>query len=412
MGPQSAGPSSRSLALLALVGALTVLATVSGVPEVSVAPAPAPAPVGAHPDFVTLDEGGGRVRLATLGTRGPEVWPYTAASPSFARPASPINIVFDGPPRRVRRLFVRDERRDWNETANLTEGASLLDWRGLESAERYVFVRNGSGGQTAGAGAGTRTGEWREPVFQLHAGAYFGAQYHVRAYDVSAGRDRWTALQVHSEHWDWFSLTHRVDSVDDPRKRVETLLFTDPAVRSVRRQYLANGDSYDADGWTTVVHLSALALLASYAGARRPLSWLSRRTLRRGALFGGVAVVPLAVRTLGLLAWNAGLPPGVVSKALYPVLILGTPVVAVVAARGRSPEGAFSLAAGGFAVGVVLDYAWLSVSVLPASVLAHRALAAVAVGLVAAAGTGRTVRRTAVVGALLWAVAVALPLLP
>lgn len=371
----------REAALLALVVSLLVMGAVSGLPSVPLSPAPEEPSPG---------------RLIALDEDGPAVWPYVAAGRSFARPASPINLVFDADPARVQGVFVRgfDEV---NVTASGTPThPPPAEWRVLESAPRYAYV----------SPSPDAVGEWREPAYQLHHGSYFGSQSHLRVYDASTGGERWTAVQAHAEHWDWFALTHRVDSVERPRQEIERLLFDDPTVSEVRRVYFGNGDVFDADGWTTVVGLAALVAVsgASALSGRRQDRW-------RLALLLAVAAVPLLVRVVGVVAGDAGLDHDLVSRSLYVVLVLGTPAAAVLGGRRLPPWEGFALAGAGFAAAVVLDYTYLDVHVVQLPLVAHRSLAAVAVGLLAA-GTvdadGLVDPRLAA-GLVLWLVAVAVP---
>jgi len=74
---------------------------------------------------------------------------------------------------------------------------------------------------------------------------------------------------------------------------------------------------------------------------------------------------------------------GVVVAVLYPVLIGGLPLVALLNGRGLG-EAAFGMAAGGAAAAVLLDDALVTVASLAIAIAVHRGLVAVGLGLLAA----------------------------
>lgn len=378
----------REAALLVLVTSIVVMGAMNGLPWV---------PFWTEPP----DTGPGELIELSESDGAPAIWPYVAAGPSFDRPTSPINLVFAADPGRVQRVFVRGF-----DDVNVTTGGELAhppgaEWRVLESAERYVYVAPAMGAD----------GEWRAPAYQLHQGSYFGTQSHLRVYDASVGDGRWTVVQAHSEHWDWFAMTHRVDSVERPREEIEKVLFGDPSVSDVRRVYFGNRDTFDADGWTTVVTLATLFVISSATLIpRRP------QDRRRLGLLLGIAAVPLAVRGAGVLAGDAGVSPDLVSRSLYPVFVAGPPLVAVSGGRRLRPWEAFTLATAGFAAAIVLDYTFLDVGVLQLELIVHRSLAAVAVGLLAAGAAildeDASLDPRLVAGGVLWLVVLVVPHVP
>lgn len=343
----------------------------------------------AEPELVPLDE------------RGPQIWPYTSTRPDFGSGVSPINMAFDEDPKTVRRLFL-ESGGPWNATGESepersgdpTEPPALVGWHLSGGAARYVYVTED----------GDASGGWREPAYHLYRGEYFGTQRHLRVFDASVDDRSWTVVQVHSEHWDWFSLTHRVDSVDRPREEVERELFDHRRVDSIERVYHGNGDAFDADGWTTVVTIAGILVVpatrrrlpaASDALRDRPdLDAIAQR-LSRGSITGrsarwaglamGLAGMVLGVRAAGLAAEAVGLPSGPVSKLLYGTFAVGVPLVALYGGRRLDRSIAFWGGAGGFAFGLIADYAVLSVTVLSLVVAVHRTLAVVAVGVLATA---------------------------
>jgi len=90
-------------------------------------------------------------------------------------------------------------------------------------------------------------------------------------FDASSGDREWTAVQAHAGHWDRFEITHRVDSVEQPRRTIERRAIARPETTAsrpgaVRRQYFGNGDSFDGDGWVTAIRLPGIGA-AGAAGA-------------------------------------------------------------------------------------------------------------------------------------------------
>lgn len=334
--------------------------------------------------------------LVTVGDA--KLWPYVAPVRSFDRRASSTNVVVRTDPGKVRRYLAGDGA--WNETDEEWSGgtpddaAVLADetvpWRDAPGAARYTYV----------AGRG-----WFGERYQLHRGTYFGSRYHLRAYGSPDGN--WTVIQAHAEHWDWFTITHTVDSVEHAQRRVESR-FLGKARFEVRRAYHGNDDTYDADGWTTVVVLALTPLLAGTrlrSVARRVRGHATGRNRRRAALAGGLAALPLVVRFGGVLfeRYLPWLSPDAVVALWYPVLVVGVPLVAYGFGRRLSAEEAGVLAAVGLGTGLVLDYAYLGVAVLPIPVAVHRVAVVAAVGLVAA-GSRTPFRWTSGVrtGVLLW----------
>ncbi|MFB6136869.1 MAG: hypothetical protein ABEJ42_00825 [Halobacteriaceae archaeon] len=421
----------RRNTLVVLVVALTAVLMVSGTPLYTVTPAPGPD--ASAREFVRLGEDGS----------GPLVWPYTASGPTFERPVSPLNLVFETDPETVKELLRDRSIEEWNVSGPEAEGELTdhvergLPWDELHSQDRHVYVtaeRDGSG-------------EWRDTTYQLHSGDYFGAQFHLRVYNATvAGEPPWTVIQAHGEHWDWFSLTHHVDSTEEPRQEIEAVFIDAPRPISVDREYFRNGDSFDADGWTTVVEIDrsstiraagdgpptdrttpeapvgldpvVLGLLFVPAGtyAGRVAARSTTPTTRRLALFLAMAGTVLAIRIAGTTSEAVGLDHAVVSKALYLLMITGTPVVAAYLGRRLPTADAFALAGAGYAIGTMVDFMALSVGVLPIGLVVHRAVAAVALGGVAAAGVPRTLtqlRGNGLLGlsVLLWALVVLIPLL-
>ena len=278
-------------------------------------------------------------------------------------------------------------------------------WSEASGSDRYTYVRSGEPG----------SGRWIAEADQLHDGDYFGTRYHVRFYAVPDGENSWTALQVHREHFDWFRLRHTVGSLPRAQHYVESQFYDQWYIEDLSRERFTDGGILGADGWVTVVDIRYNDLLRESLGVA-PIAlavvlggvlgdWappLRRRDVREvkesvplGTRFvvmaAVIAAVPLFVRMGSLALERAEVvnSPKVVAGAFYPVLALGLPVLAYVLARSLDPQEAFAAAAFGLGVGVLADYAFLGITVLPMAVVVHRAVLVLAIGLVAVAGTDR-----------------------
>lgn len=367
----------RRVALL--VGAVVVgAALVGGLPAIST---PLDRPADAEPPLVAVDDG-----LA--------VWPYVSATRSYDRPASSINVVFHGDADRVRRLLTRvadGESQNESVPVNVTDpdriGGALVPWKDAVGADRYTYVA-------------TAESRWLAQDYQLHRGDYLGVQHHLRVYELD---DDHVAVQAHTEHWDWLLLTHVVDSLQTARLQLEEDLMDHPAVADVRRVHYRNGDTHDADGWATVFRLALLAGVG--AVARRGHEYNTVENRARVGLAVSLFAVLLGVRGLGIAAERTlAVNVETLVPVFYPLVAGGVPLVASAFGRRLSPTGAFAVGAGAFALATRLDYAVLSLSVLPVELVVHRAVAAAGVGLLAAGAGGDTERErnALVVGAGLW----------
>ncbi|NHX35306.1 MULTISPECIES: hypothetical protein [Halolamina] len=320
------------------------------------------------------------------------VWPYTSRRQSTAGRTLALNVVVYGGPDRVRRAFVDRSGTNWTVAGqNATVGAS--PWRPAHGSVRYSYVTPDRGG----------TGRWIAPEYQLAVGAYFGDRTHIRAYPGPSGN--WTALQAHTEYWDWFRLRHTVTGVEPGAAFVGRDLKDEPFVEAIDRRthgQLGGG----SDGTWITVEFAAATLL----GAAVPLTRgrLSRRDV---ALPVAILGVVLGVRAWGLAA--EAVAPGVNPKLYvavgYPVLVVGPPALASVLARDRPPVPAALLAFAGLAVAAGVDLAVVGVDPVPTHVLQHRLALAAALGVIAF-GAARTDRRVLGLGVVAWIAALAAPL--
>jgi len=389
-------------------------------------------------------------------------WPYLSPRRGFSK-RSPINVVVIGDGDQVRRALVASGDGDWqvtdeetaaaaadtyavvddggndtnasvddaaaNGSADANEGfdaATAVGWGSTSGATRYAYVDPGP----------NASGRWVTETDQLHDGTYYGSRYHIRMYESPSDDERWVAMQTHSEHFDWFTLRHRVSGSQDAQTHLERDLMALPSVDErgdVRRVYLDNSNRSDADGWATFVDLVG-ALLVGVAGATagrdrlRPLRERVAATLtdtdreRLGAVADRadkrhlatvivVVGVVLGVRMAGIALEGTGaLSMHAIAALLYPVLALGLPVSTYLIATGieRRTDAAL-VASGSFAVAVWLDYGFLGVTTLPVEVLVQRAYMFVALGLIAGGAAERATRQRrlnalVVIGGLLWAV--------
>jgi hypothetical protein len=344
---------------------------------------------------------------------GSVVWPYTSRSRSAEGRTLAVNVVVVGEPAAVRRALTDRSDANWtavdgdadvgesalglenrtdpnrtdpNRTAEGERDVGGSPWRPARGASRYTYVSAQRGGG----------GRWVESSYQLGTGTYLGRRVHVRAYPGPGGD--WTALQAHTEYWDWFRLRHTVTGVAPGARFVERDLRGEPFVERISRVYHGQGGG-GSDGWLTVVEFASAALVLGVAAPLARRRW----TLADVALPASMAALVLGVRTAGIAA--EGLLPATNPKlfvaALYPVLAAGPPAVASVLARERPASRAALLAAGGFGAGLVLDVGSVGVVTVPVRLVLHRTALVGALG-VFTLGVARADRRLAVGGAAAW----------
>ncbi|MBP1985991.1 hypothetical protein [Halolamina salifodinae] len=320
------------------------------------------------------------------------VWPYTSRHRSTEGRTLALNVVVHGEPDRVSRAFTARSDENWSQVdPNAT--VSVSPWRPAHGSVRYSYVSGDHGG----------SGEWIPPAYQLAVGTYFGERTHIRAYPSASGN--WTALQAHTEYWDWFRLRHTVTGVEPGAAFVERDLADEPFVADVSRATHGNTGG-GSDGSWLVVEFASAALLAAAVP-------LTTRRLQRADL--AVAAAPLAVvvgvRTWGLAA--EAVAPGVNPKLFvaigYPVLAAGPPLLVARFARGRPPVRAGVLALGSLTIATVLDLGFVGVADVPARIVQHRVALAAALGVVAF-GAAENHRRVVAAGLAAWAAALAAPL--
>jgi len=319
------------------------------------------------------------------------VWPYTSRRQSTAGRTLALNVVVHGEPDRVRRAFVDRSGANWT-TVGENETVDVSPWRPAHGSVRYSYV----------SPDGEGNGGWIAAEYQLGVGAYFGERTHIRAYPSASAN--WTALQAHTEYWDWFRLRHTVTGVESGASVVERDLEDEPFVDAIDRRTRGSLGGGSDSSWIAVEFTAALL------GVALPLT---RRRLSRGDIAIPVAVVGVV---LGVRAWGLAaeaVAPGVNPKLYvavgYPVLVVGPAALVSLLARDRSPVLAALLAFVGLAVAAGVDLALVGVDPIPTHIVHHRLALAAALGVVAF-GAARTGRRLLGIGAVAWLAALAAPL--
>ncbi|MBX0324327.1 hypothetical protein EGH21_14955 [Halomicroarcula sp. F13] len=382
------------------------------------------------------------------------LWPYTSRGHSFSQATLPINAIVHTDATTVYQLLTStpsgETRLYWNKTAQTWESGSAgqgnvsingtgVYWSESTGSERYTFVMTNT------------SSRWADATYQIHDGTYFGSRYHLRLYEGGSGTEEWTAIQAHHEHWDWFRLKHNVGSLSRAQHHLERDFLGTGVVREMRRERWGNGGAIDADGWVTVIEprrriafgpqyrhdrpsalapllffLPALALGA--AGSLSNLTADARATIHRvresrfsryhAALFLSTLSLPLVVRT-GAIAAERAYPaaqPQVVGAPFYVLLVAGLPAAAVAFGRHLRTTDGFTLAVAGFGTGIMADYAYLGLSVIPYGALIQRLVLLLGLGLIGAGGTRWAAERTTryrywTLGSVIWVTMLLWPLL-
>jgi hypothetical protein len=231
-------------------------------------------------------------------------------------------------------------------------------------------------------------------------------------------------MQVHTEHFDWFTLRHAVDGVEEGQRQVEQEFMSLDNVDLVWRTYLANDGPSDADGWATVVELTITlpGLLVGMLSMRdiwkrrltsvdraRARAIRNRLSIQQTFLVTSIVAIVLGVRAGGiLLEWHTGLSMHAIAGLLYPFIAVGIPIVTYVFSQQltRRMDAAVTASAA-LGIGFLLDYGYLGVEVLPIEVVIQRTGVIMALGLIAAGAAKRATRerrlnKLLVSGVLLW----------
>ncbi|MEF8856141.1 MAG: hypothetical protein V5A16_01830 [Haloplanus sp.] len=351
--------------------------------------------VAADQPTATTPERPSTDQLVAPGESDDHVWPYTSRTRSVAGRTLALNVVVHSDAERVRRVLVARTDADWS-GVDRTESEPTSPWRPAHGSVRYTYVTRDP----------NAPGRWIRPSYQLAVGTYFGQRTHIRAYPGPSGD--WTAIQAHTEYWDWFRVRHTVTGVGGGARFVEADLRGQPSVGSVSRMEHGHAGGGSDGGWTVVDLLPALVV----TGVVVPLT-RHRSIGRRLALPVTLAVLVLGVRAWGLAAEAAfpGVDPKLFVVPGYLVLAAGPPAIVATVARDRPAARTALLAAVGLGSGIALDAAVVGVGSLPPRVLFHRVALMAALGVVALGvgdddGDGRIVGA----GVVAWSVALVAPL--
>ncbi|SDR39997.1 hypothetical protein [Natronobacterium texcoconense] len=388
-----------------------------------------------------------RDQLVQPEENGSYVWPYTSRDRSAEERTLAINLLVHGDDERVQQTLVDQEELEWEELDPEEEDEPEvyedtedgIQWDDAHGSTRYTYVD---------AGPHDEEVAWIEESYQLHTGTYLGSRYHIRAYTTEY--DNWTAIQVHEEYFDFFRLRHSVTDIQDSQTALEAEFLEEPYVDEVRREYHGTHGGWN-DGWLSVVELAAivpvlagsvLGLLGLIGGettrgvvrgTRNLLGW-TYRNIRGFILVGTLAGLVVGVRSAGL-AVEAAVPwitPQAFVVVLYPALVVGLPVTAIVLTQPLEratrflrlqrvaswlggplePQAAFAFSIVGLGLGFIVDFVAIGITTLPLQLLVHRLGLMVALGLLAA-GAARSDAEGAVVfgiGLLGWIVGLAMPL--
>ena len=202
------------------------------------------------------------IELVALEDSQSEFWAFLNARETFEQ-RSPINVIVRGDTDEIVRLMTEETDGEWDQTDDEHEDASpgsvVTDGLNETSDETAIdtseFATETGWGSAAGTtryayvdpGDGTE-GQWVTETLQLDTGDYYGHRYHIRLYESPNPDDEWVAMQAHTEHFDWFTLRHRVDGVEEAQSYVETDFMDQPFVSDLWRTYLDR--SSEADCWS------------------------------------------------------------------------------------------------------------------------------------------------------------------
>ena len=366
-------------------------------------------------------------------------WAYLNAQDSFEK-RSPINVIVRGETEEVVRLLTEEGETDWEELDEESEDAepgtySFLaeeghhatgtDWGEAAGTTRYAYVDPGDG-----------EGQWVTETLQLEDGDYYGHRMHIRLYEAPNDGDRWVAMQAHTEHFDWFTLRHRVDGVEAAQLAIERDFMSLPQVDNqsdVTRINLENAGPSDADGWATLVDLVGVVLAPTAIGllaggrvssgiprtASEHLTAVDRARIhavtdriepRHLLLAAAILTLFLGVRVGGIALERhvEALSMHAIAALLYPVVALGIPMATYAIAAGLERRiDAAVVASLSLPLAVWLDYGIVGVDSRPVDVVLQRMLVVVALGLIAGGAARRATRESRfndmlLVGSALW----------
>jgi len=374
--------------LIACIGLAVVAALIVGVGG--------PSTTAAQPDS-------GPTLVAVGPDDATQLWPYTSRSKAFEGRTLVVTTVVNEDPRTVRALLERRTGSDWeqesggNASSAIGETAADYSWSRAHGAMRYSYAERDGDGQ------------WLPQRYQLHTGTYLGTRHHVRAYAPTADTE-WTALQAHTEYWDWFRLRHTVTDVRGTGEMVAAEFRSRDGV-TVDRHHRTDGGPLSRG---IVVVGTVAPLLVGFTTTSRWHRLATRlptdASPRALAPFALALGTPLAVRVSGIAAetFVAGVTPKLFVAALYPCLVIGLPMAVARSSADLQPRVAAVGAAVGIATAFAVDFALLGI-VPPDRLVGHRSVLVAALGLLAASG-GDYRSAPGVAGLSLWLSGIAAPL--
>lgn len=415
--------SRRRLAVVSTVIVLLVLLTVD------------PSLVAPHSAEEMDMKGPDDVKLVSVSEESDvKLWPFTSRQQSFESLTLPINAVVRGESSRViTQLSGHGDKElepmtnDWqgigDESEPVVVNGGDIRWRDTTGATRYTYIA-----------APGPAGGWMTETAQLHDGTYFGSRHHLRLYEGGSEGARWTAIQAHHEHWDWFRLRHTVGSLSIAQHHLETEYLGASYTADISRERFANGGASDADGWASVIDLRPLSTvgmlsagLLLFGSIQGRNNWqttveqvsegFSDEVHQRSALLlVSLLSLPLIVRSASILAETTvpNVPVKLVAGMGYLVFAVGIPVVTILFSHGGEPFDWAGIAILGLGLGFVLDYQSIGIEVLPIAVVLHRLVVLGVIGFVAASASNQTVEnpwsQSTKVGLVMWVCVLAWPL--
>lgn len=384
-------------------------------------------------------------------------WRFLSPREGFQQ-RSPINVIVRGDTDKIIKTMTASG--EWSElNENQTdaesgtyavvdgerEAATDTEWGEAKGSTRYAWIDPGNG----------EDGYWVDETGQLQDGDYYGQRFHIRYYEAPREEDQWVAMQTHTEHFDWFTLRHRVDGVQAAQSKIETEFMDHPEVDTqddIRRVYLDNSNPSDSDGWATVVDLTSMIVLPAGLGlaARRRsrlaasagdttgeqvadrtpdalddhLTDVDRQRLATAydrleaghiLLVFAILALFLGVRIGGIALERTAefLDPHLIAGLLYPFIAVGIPMATYMIARGLTRRlDAAVVTSTSLALAIWLDYGLLGVNVIALDVVLQRMLLVVAIGLIAGGAAKRAIRESVfndmlIAGVAMWVLVLA-----
>lgn len=262
-----------------------------------------------------------------------------------------------------------------SELRNDLENEVNNGWDKADGAKRYAYIGE----------------EWSLEDYQLEKGHYFTTRYHLRGYKAS----NMTLIQAHYEHFDWFSLTHEVESNVAAREFLVNGLkdegFEVEMVRSEKNRFL------DSDGWITLAILISFFATLSKSGYNKEIL---NYTIPLTGFIGLFALL-----RFGSISLYSVLNPHQIFALMYPIILVGMPLLAYFSVRDIDGLLSGILVFSGFILAVLLDYFYLGVETVPFEIVVNRFSAALSLAIIAYGSNTSNNRKSALItGIGLWIV--------